>query len=1418
MGDCAAPGRSGTGVANYDAGLPAIGYLPPLTMNQPSLSERFEALPALEKAILATLALTGDTPGITRLLNYLREAKIKSGSGVSHTFKTLEPVLSALKKQGWVIQKPSGELKCPSPTQVLALQAAQAGDVLQRIGDAVHVVDKIEVSNGMVYPHSYSIALRVLRMAMLLGWSMAAIRPRLLLCAGFAHYLGLHPYLEICARPFDPKLFALLHPRVQEDAMAYLLPDCLEGLIDVRPFQQIAEKLLAPDINHDPDFIAAYAEHCLLCSQFEQALALQGSHQPVLKSIVLLLTGDLPGAIAGFEEALVHLRGSSGKRKAVLTGLGGNMHILALLRSGDAKLKTKAQSYLELAMRIPHPRESGLSCLNYLNVVQTGVQPITDQSRGLATKDPLTRLFAHLVDHWLGAPASELKTLLLRELFLKSEAAGFEFIAVQAAELLSRTSEQLPSGDDAALLARATALRQKLGLVVMADWFERQEPWQRQLAALAKLSTASSSADAGPQARLVWELHLTKTDAVLSPREQKRKGREGWTGGRAVALKRLREEVGTMDFLTAQDRKVCDLIKHEPYNYYGGAEYSLDNQAALVHLIGHPLVFWQNPPGVRVEILPGVPELEIKKTASNTLTLRLQPPLDKPEQQVLISQETPTRLRVTKVTPEHRQIAAILGKSLKVPARAKDQVLDAIRAISSLITVQSDIDMLPTNAEQVEADSRLHVHLMPHGDGLRITLLVRPFASAGPYYAPGAGSESVIAEINGKPLQARRSLKQEKIAATALVANCPALRDASEAHGERVIDEPETCLELLLQLQAQGEAVLLAWPEGQKFKVSRELGGKGFSLSIKRNLDWFAVSGELQVDDGEVIDLLKLLALTAGGHGRFIHLGDNQFLALTDEFRRRLNELRAFSDPQGDGVRVHRLAAGVLQDLADEAGKVKSDKHWKEHLARLGELDALTPVLPATLQADLRDYQLSGFNWLCRLAHWGVGACLADDMGLGKTLQALALLLDRAPQGPALVVAPTSVCMNWIGEIARFAPTLNVILFGSGDRQQTLTDLKPFDLVVASYGLLQQETELFTAVQWHSIVLDEAQAIKNHATKRSQAAMALQGDFRMICSGTPLENHLGELWNLFRFINPGLLGSLEHFNERYAGPIERQQDAGARNRLRKLIAPFMLRRTKSQVLSELPSRTEILRQVELSKEEAALYEALRREALERLADTGAQAGQRNIQILAEIMKLRRACCNPQLVAPALGLPSSKLAAFGELLDELLENRHKALVFSQFVDHLSLIRNELDARGVRYQYLDGSTPMQERAVRVKAFQAGDGDVFLISLKAGGTGLNLTAADYVIHMDPWWNPAVEDQASDRAHRIGQTRPVTIYRLVAQGTIEEKIVDLHKTKRALADSLLEGSDLAAKMTADDMLALLQEEWRAEAGQDTA
>jgi len=464
------------------------------------------------------------------------------------------------------------------------------------------------------------------------------------------------------------------------------------------------------------------------------------------------------------------------------------------------------------------------------------------------------------------------------------------------------------------------------------------------------------------------------------------------------------------------------------------------------------------------------------------------------------------------------------------------------------------------------------------------------------------------------------------------------------------------------------------------------------------------------------------------------------------------------------------------------------------------------PKVPKAFEADLRPYQEEGFQWMARLAEAGFGACLADDMGLGKTVQALALLLRRGKAGPALVVAPTSVCANWAAEILKFAPALSVRHLSEGDREQTLDSLEPMDVLLCSYGLLHTESERLKAIEWSTVILDEAQAIKNAFTKRSQAAMELKAGFRLILSGTPLENHLGELWNLFRFINPGMLGSLDAFQRRFQTPIERDKDPEALHRLRRITAPFLLRRTKGQVLEELPTRTEITLELEPSAEETAFLEALRQKSLETLDAEKSAEGQ-TMQVLAAITRLRRACCNPSLVQPELHIESSKLTAFLELAEELRENRHRALVFSQFVDHLSILRKALDDRGFAYQYLDGSTPAKARLRSVQAFQQGEGELFLISLKAGGTGLNLTGADYVIHMDPWWNPAVEDQASDRAHRIGQTRPVTIYRLIIKGSIEQKIVGLHQSKRQLADQLLDERTSTARLDAQALLSLLRE-----------
>ncbi|MDH3330016.1 MAG: DEAD/DEAH box helicase, partial [Desulfobulbaceae bacterium] len=778
--------------------------------------------------------------------------------------------------------------------------------------------------------------------------------------------------------------------------------------------------------------------------------------------------------------------------------------------------------------------------------------------------------------------------------------------------------------------------------------------------------------------------------------------------------------------------------------------------------------------------------------------------------------ETPTRFKVIMIDDNHRRVAAITGrKGLRVPTSASKQVLEAIGQIASFMTVHSSVgvDIQGHSVEMIDADPTIHLHFIPYGSGFRLEMFVQPFSKGGPYLKPGAGVANIMAEVNGKRLQTCRNLKLEEEKAREIEESCPILDLAIDLEQENEREwhmlDPEECLQALLELEEIREKIILEWPEGGKLAVRRQAGVNQLNLNIRTSQqDWFGMSGKLVIDQDEVIELKSLLDKVKNSRSRFIPIGDNQFLALTQEFRKRLDELILYSENKGekkDEVYVHPLAAIALEELTQGA-RIYADEGWNKQLTLIQEAQDLVPEVPSTLQAELRDYQTEGFIWMSRLAHLGVGACLADDMGLGKTLQSLAVILHKTKDGPTLVIAPTSVCMNWEQEIIRFAPTLNINFLSGTGREETVRSLGRFDILIVSYTLLQQEIKLLEDITWQTIVLDEAQAIKNAGTKRSRAAMRLKGRFKLITTGTPIENHLGELWNLFRFINPRLLGSYKHFNASFGIPIEKHHDREARRKLKKIIRPFMLRRIKSQVLDELPPRTEVTLRVEMKPDEVQFYEALRQQALENIEGSAEKSG-RHLQILAEIMKLRRACCNPRLIVPATKISSTKLEVFSQVVTELIESRHKALVFSQFTGHLALIREYLDKEKIVYKYLDGTTPARERQHQVESFQEGEGDLFLISLKAGGLGLNLTAADYVIHMDPWWNPAVEDQAADRAHRIGQKRPVTVYRLVTANTIEEKIVKLHQEKRDLANSLLEGSDVSAKISADELLELIRE-----------
>ena len=939
------------------------------------------------------------------------------------------------------------------------------------------------------------------------------------------------------------------------------------------------------------------------------------------------------------------------------------------------------------------------------------------------------------------------------------------------------------------------------GLTPLIELYRPLEPWQNTLNALAALRPAPAGQPVAAEAdcRLAWLIGLQRDGSVqIEPREQKRNARGVWGKGRTPALRRLQLEMNELDWLTEQDRRAISHIRHN-WDYYGYDRYELQD-AALLQLIGHPLLFRLDAPDTRIDLVAAQVSLHLQEQQDAVL-LQLVPAGIDADSDFHLCWETPTRLQLYLIPPTLQQMARLLGDGLRVPQRARAQLLETVGNIAPLLPIHADLPELAEQIDSVPADARLYAHLLPLDEGLRLQLLVRPLPG-GSWLRPGQGAESVLGDSEGRPVQARRDLAQERQTLEQVLAACPALSDAEYDGHEWQLASAQAALQMLGELQAlEGGQLTCIWPEGERMRIRARSHTGNLQLRLRQSGDWFALDGELQLDEGHVLQLQKLLDLLRASPGRFVRLDERDWLALDGRLRRQLEDLARLAEhSDASGLRFSPLTAPLLGELADEAGSFAADAAWEQQRARLASLRDFHPQLPATLQTPLRDYQQDGFVWLARLAQWGVGACLADDMGLGKTVQTLALLLARAHQGPQLVVAPTSVSLNWLSEARRFAPTLRLRSYRD---ERTLDALGPQDLLVVSYGLLLQDAEAFAAQHWSTLVLDEAQAIKNAASKRAKACFALQADFRLVATGTPVENHLGELWSLFHFLNPGLLGSQERFAQRFAGPIERG-DQAARRALKTLIQPFILRRLKSQVLDELPPRTEITCRVPLSADEAHLYEALRRQALEQLAQ--AEDGRQPLQVLAELTRLRRFCCHPTLVLPDCGLAGSKLEAFGGIVEELRENQHRALVFSQFVDHLAIVRNWLDGQGIRYQYLDGATPAKARQASVEAFQRGEGEVFLISLKAGGSGLNLTAADYVIHLDPWWNPAVEDQASDRAHRIGQQRPVTIYRLVTENTIEERILALHAEKRDLADSLLEGGEVSARLDAEALLALLR------------
>ena len=978
--------------------------------------------------------------------------------------------------------------------------------------------------------------------------------------------------------------------------------------------------------------------------------------------------------------------------------------------------------------------------------------------------------------------------------------------------------EGLPAvqGIAGALLARALGPEegrafapgpQAAGLLDFADLVKAKTVWQVRLSGLEE---ALRGQDGRPEdrpvsRRLVWV--ASRDLSLVEPREQAL-GDRGWNSPRPASLKRLREQEGE-GWMTPGDRRV--LACAEARGGWADSPLVLRLENCCEALEGLGSVYYDGEAGLEpLQVKRGALKLRL---ASHGASCRLAfDGFDCASADVESAKAVFLRrdgvLTYFKLSLRERRVVHAVGQGIELPQSAIQRVLD-LPLQDAGIPLRCEIE-----AGEMPADPTPVIQLEqePAGGGFSARVGVRPFGRPGtPFFPTGEGSPhplSAVAPEGGGdpvPMRAVRDFAAEKFALEALAAGCPALACGLDEQVWRS-QKPEEVLELLEELKASDLASHVEWPRGRAVRLAGSLRMQGVTLAVARGRgrDWFSLSGEARVGEGRVVAVERLLQSLSGS--RFVALGDGEYLALADELRRRLSGLQALMDEgAGEGkLQFSPLAAPAVEEMA-QGMHIQADADFAACMERMHGALGGEPEVPDGLMAELRPYQREGVQWLLRLARWGAGACLADDMGLGKTVQTIACLLGQASRGPCLVVAPATVCTNWEKELARFAPRLSARRLGLFDRGRTVKAMGRGDVLIVGYGLLPNAEEELASVRWAMAVFDEAQALKNPLTKRASAAREIRADFRLALTGTPIENRIEDLWSIFAVIAPGLLGGFERFKRRF-GQAAPGTPAG--KALRQLVRPFLLRRLKSAVLDELPARTEQNIVIEPSEDEKAFYELMRRRAVDNV--DRAPGSQKRFLILAWLTKLRLACCSPALADEELaqrGRPgalsvSCKLDRLLEVLEELLAGGHKALVFSQFTSFLKLVRKALERAGISSLYLDGQTSEKARRERVDSFQQGSCGVFLLSLKAGGTGINLTAADYVVHLDPWWNPAVEDQASDRAHRIGQRRPVTVYRFVMAGTVEEKILAMHREKRDLAASFLEGADQTATRISDEEL----------------
>lgn len=1103
----------------------------------------------------------------------------------------------------------------------------------------------------------------------------------------------------------------------------------------------------------------------------------------LLAAMNLLNNGKYEQSLAWFDKSLKLLKSVETRRGMFHNAVLNFYLMLCYIHVGDDLSKSRINTFLQreesrtwttlLPSRVIVEDHLGIGEKTHRETLHKMYK-----SADMGELPVLYKYFAFMISNYLGLPSTDMiaDECVPKIAMLRHEMSPFVTL----------------DSDDREQLDKA------FGTSPVLNSIEHKAAWESVLEALAKEASGAKSVVVEQDIRLMYLRPSMLSNEVLV-REQTRLKNGSWGSGKSISDARFRQ--GNLPYMNDADRRIVAKLQRS-------IRWNLTIQDVAEELVGdNRLYYGRTAPYLSVKVDRDKPYLIVEREEGK-FVVKSNVPRNRVDDDCIVVENSPTHYSVIALPPDTRNFYKQLLEQAAFPLSAEQTLRSLLPLIGGKVELHSSLIEGGSTLPLVDGNALIGFQLRPkQNNRYEVVPFVRPLMGGNKTYTLCEGDNVIIDENSEGRVRVSRNMEAE-------MESLEVVRRFWDKHGYDYGDEendtypPDFMLDLLQFVQDNPSLCYAEWPEGQTIKIrALSSGGGSWSGSLKSQGEWFSIEGEIQMDDDTVLSINQLLDLIGQGHGRYVQLGEGEFLALSDKLRQQLMKLDAVVNRERGRIRISPFSAAFMQDdtLNGEI-RFMLDGKLIDIRKRIMDSSNYRPDPPEELSATLRPYQLDGYQWMARLNSWGAGALLADDMGLGKTIQTIAFLLLKKNDGPSLVVAPASVAPNWKSELDRFAPTLNSqVLNFATNRAKVIEDAKAGDVIITTYGILLSIQDNITKKKWNVACLDEAHIIKNRGAKTSAAAMKIKADNRVMLTGTPVQNHLGELWSLFQFVNPGMLGGYEQFSHKFILPIQNNHDKERQEQLDQIVHPFMLRRTKQAVLKELPDKTEIYHQVELSTEELAVYESIRKRAENLIANKMKDGKEMDMNVLAEIMRLRQAACSAQLIEPKWSGESSKIITLVELLQGIIEGGNRALVFSQFVSFFDLVKKELDKRGMEYFYIDGSVSVKKRTEMVERFQNGENALFLISLKAGGLGLNLTGANYVFHLDPWWNPAIEQQATDRAYRIGQQQAVTVYHLISKHTIEEKIIRLHQTKRDLADNLLDGTDMSYKLTGKDLLEMI-------------